>query len=239
MSTAEHTRHDGNSASLGLYQKLIGPAEAVGTGLLWLACCVPVLTAGSSTVALFRITHRRVVGAPVSPLRAFVKELRTAPLARCGATLVVLLAAVGIVVTGGLGVGLGRSSAGIAMVLVAGVGAVCLLGMLSTFLAIAGIFPDRGCWDVLRMAIAVAMSRVSTSLTMGMLIVAVVVAGALFPPVLLVALPVWATLTVRMERSALTRICRSASKWREESDGRDVGEYYRPPDLCPARAERS
>lgn len=236
MSTIERTGHDGGSASLRLYRKLAAPADAVVAGLLWLVCCVPVLTAGSATIALFRVTHRRVVGAPVSPFREFAEELRTAPVARCGATLVVLLTVLGIAVTGLFGASMQQRGLGIALVAIAGVGGTCLLGILSTFLALVGIFPGRGCWSAVRMAIAVAMTRMSTALTISVLLIAVVVAGALFPPFLMVAGSVWATLTVRIERQTLTRICRSAVKWSEGPRDGDVREYYRPPAARPAHA---
>jgi uncharacterized membrane protein YesL len=179
MSMTEQTRHDGGSSSLRLYEKLVGPAEILVTGALWIACCVPVLTAGSATIALFRLAHRRRLGTPVPPLKSFATELRTAPFARCGATLIVLLAMAGVVLTAGIGVSLPQRGWGTVLVLVACIGGACLLGVLSTFFAITAIFPDRRCWEVLRMAVAVAMTRVSTSLTTGVLVIAVVTAGSL------------------------------------------------------------
>lgn len=236
MSTTGRTGHDGRFASLRLYRKLAAPTDAVVAGLLWLICCVPVLTAGSATIALFRVTHRRILGAPVSPLREFGDELRTAPVERCGATLVVLLAVLGVAVTGLLGASMQQRGLGIALVVVACAGGTCLLGILSTFFAIVGIFPHRDCWNAVRMAIAVAMTRMSTALTTSVLLIAVAVAGALFPPFLMVAGSVWATLTVRIERQTLTRICRSAVEWSEEPRDGDVGGYYRPPAARPDHA---
>src|SRR5690625_5698594 len=79
-----------------LYARLEQLWECAGLTTLWVAACVPVITAGSSTLALLRVVAERREGIYRPVVRAFWDELVRAPLARAAATVATLLAAVGV-----------------------------------------------------------------------------------------------------------------------------------------------
>ncbi|WP_168211860.1 YesL family protein [Ruania zhangjianzhongii] len=177
--------------------------ECVGLNTLWVLGCLPVLTAGSSTVALFEVVGQRRRGEYRPIARAYWAGFRRAPLARAGITLVILLALLGAVQT--LTTGMALRDATLAVVFQA----AGLLGLLAVGGAVVTALPlraqpeGRSLLASLRIAGAAGLGRPMTTVAALMLTVAVVVGVVLVPPLLLVLGWVWATLVTSLSASVL------------------------------------
>lgn len=177
--------------------------ECVGLNTLWVLGCLPVLTAGSSTVALFEVVGQRRRGEYRPVARAYWTAFRPAPLARAGITMVLLLALLGAART--LTTGMALRDATLAVVLqTAG-----LLGLLAVGGAVVTTLPlraqpeGRSLLASLRIAGAAGLGRPMTTLAALMLTVAMVAAVILVPPLLLVLGWVWASLVTSLSASVL------------------------------------
>lgn len=188
---------------LRLYGVLERFWECVGLSVLWVLGCLPVLTAGSSTVALFEVVGERRRGEYRPIFAAYWTAFKRAPLARAGITVVVLLALLGAAQT--LATGMALRDATLALVLQAAglLGLVAVGGTVVTALPVRAEPVDRSLMATLRIAGAAGLGRPMTTLAALMLTVAVVVGVVLAPPLLLVVGWVWATLVTSLSTSVL------------------------------------
>lgn len=184
-----------------IYDHLEQVWECAGLSVLWAAGCVPVLTAGSSTVALLRVVAERREGSYRPILRAFWEEFVREPLVRAGVTIVSILAGLGV--AAGLVTGLGATddTTAIALQAAALLGGLLLLGLGATMMPlVAG--GRRTSRRTLKLAAEIAARRPQTALAGAALTVATAVGIAWAPPLVLVLGWVWARLLVDLARSA-------------------------------------
>lgn len=175
--------------------------ECAGLTALWLAGCVPILTAGSSTLALLRVVSERRdhVYRPVA--RAFWAEFVREPLPRAAITIIALLGGLGglaVLFTGLVSTDILRATALQAAALI---GAVMALGLSTTMMALVAR-GKRTSLRTLRLATAIAVCRPQTALAGAALTVATAVGIALAPPLVLVLGWIWARLLIDLSRSA-------------------------------------
>lgn len=179
--------------------------EAAGLSLLWAMGCLPVVTAGASTLALYQVVGQRRRGdlRPVAP--AFWAEFKRVPLARAAVTVVTALALAGAALT--LLVGITVADPVVATVLQAAglIGLAAVLGTLVTALPVQAARPGRFL-PTLRIAAVVALGRPLTTMAAVVLTVAVVVGTVLCPPLLLVLGWAWAALVTALVESSLRRL---------------------------------
>lgn len=183
--------------------------ECAGLSVLWLLGCLPIVTAGSSTVALFEVVAQRARGdyRPVS--LAFWDEFRRAPLARAGVTVLTLFALFGVAQT--LLFGLTVAAPLPAVVLQT----AALGGMAAVLGAVVTALPTRAeCGgtlrQTLRLAAVVGLGRPLTTLLAVLVTVALVVGTVLAPPVLLLLGWGWARLLTALSATARRRLVRTA-----------------------------
>ena len=214
---SESTSTDFVQPALRIYRVLERFWECVGLSLLWALGCLPLVTAGASTAALFAVVGQRIQGDYRPVFRSFWGEFRRAPLARAAVTVVVLLALFGA--TQILLAGMGMADPVRAMVIqaVALSGFAAVLGTLVTALPLrAGqiwsgrVSTDRGGSGLatLRLAVAVGLGRPLTTLAAALLTAAAMVAVILSPPLLLVLGWVWARLVTALHESAWRSLSR-------------------------------
>lgn len=198
--TEESTR-----GALRLHGVLERSWEGVGLSLLWLLGCLPVVTAGSSTLALFQVVAQRRRGDYQSVTRAFWREFKQAPLARAALTMITLLALLGVTQT--LVAGITRSDPVTATLLQAaallGVGAV--LGVVVTALPVHAEH-RKPFLPTLRLSVAVALGRPLTTLLAVLLTMGMGAATVLFPPLLMIIGWTWASLLSAVSRSTVKRL---------------------------------
>lgn len=200
---------------LRLYGVLERFWECVGLNALWVLGCLPVLTAGSSTLALLDVVGQRRRGEYRPVLRAYWQAFRRAPLARAGITLVVLFALLGAAQT--LTAGMAVLDPTVATVLqVAGLlGLLAVGGALVTALPLRAQPDERTLLASLRVAGAAGLGRPMTTAAALMLTVAMVAAVVLAPPLLLVLGWVWASLLTSLSASVFQRRQKPQSpRWR-------------------------
>lgn len=189
--------------TLRLYGVLERFWECVGLNTLWVLGCLPVLTAGSSTLALFEVVGQRRRGDYRPVAQAYWAAFRRAPLARAGITLVILLALLGAAQT--LTTGMALRDATLAVVFQA----AGLLGLLAVGGAVVTALPlraqpeGRSLLVSLRIAGAAGLGRPMTTVAALMLTVAMVAGLILAPPLLLVLGWVWASLVTSLSASVL------------------------------------
>lgn len=193
------------SKSLRLHGVLERLWEGIGLSVVWVLGCLPVVTAGSSTVALFRVVAQRGQGDFRPVAQAFWDEFKQAPLARAAVTVVTLLALLGVAQT--LLAGITRPDPVSATVLQAAalVGVGVVLGAVVTALPLhaehGGTFIQT-----LRLSVAVGLGRPLTMMLAVLLTIAVVTVTVLVPPLLLVAGWTWSSLLSALSRSAVKRL---------------------------------
>ena len=189
--------------TLRLYGVLERFWECVGLNALWVLGCLPVLTAGSSTLALFEVVGQRRCGEYRPIARAYWTAFRRAPLARAGITLVLLLALLGAAQT--LTTGMAQLDATLAVVLQAAglLGLLAVGGAVVTTLPVRAQPEGRSLLASLRIAGAAGLGRPMTTVAALTLTVAVVAAVILVPPLLLVLGWVWASLVTSLSASVL------------------------------------
>lgn len=191
--------------TLRLYGVLERFWECVGLNALWVLGCVPVLTAGSSTLALFEVVEQRRRGEYRPIAAAYWKAFKRAPLVRAGITVVILLALLGAAQT--LTAGMALLDSGMAIIFQAAglLGLAAVGGAVVTTLPLRAQSGDRSLLATLRLAGAAGLGRPMTTVAALTLTVAVVVGVVLAPPLLLVLGWVWATLVTSLSASVLQR----------------------------------
>lgn len=174
--------------------------EGVGLSVLWVIACLPVVTAGAATSALFAVVTDRRRGHTRPTGQAFWDEFRIAPLQRAAASVALVVVAAGVLLTFGAGARADTLS-GLALQGATVAGGGVLLGVLVVFLPLSAIsastLPAR-----IRLAAAIAMARPRTAFVGGALTLALVVATVLMPPVLLILGWAWARLLVDLTAAA-------------------------------------
>ena len=191
--------------ALRLHSVLERFSEGMGLSLLWMLGCLPVVTAGSSTLALYQVVAQRRRGDYQPVARAFWQEFKRAPLARAGLTMIILLALLGVAQT--LVAGITRSDPVTATLLQAAalIGAVVLLGVIVTAPAVRAEHNGSSA-QILRLSIAVALGRPLTTMLAVLVTVAMGAATVLVPPVLLILGWTWASLLSALSRSTVSRL---------------------------------
>lgn len=179
--------------------------EAVGISVLWLLGCLPVLTVGTSTMALFQVVNQRRAGDYRPVTQAFWQEFKRAPLMRAGVSAIVLLALFGVLQTVVAGLTLPDPTVSTLVQAAGLVGAVAVLGAITAALPLHAEF-GGSLTATLRLAVAVGLGRMWTTLIATFLTVAVVIAVWLAPPLVLIAGWVWARLLIALSRSAVHRL---------------------------------
>lgn len=179
--------------------------EGIGLSLLWVLGCLPVVTAGTSTLALFRVIAQRRRGDYQPVAQAFWCEFKHAPVARAALTVVTFLALLGVTQT--LVAGITRSDPVTATLLQAaafvGVGAV--LGVGVTALPLHAEYA-RPFALTLRLSVGVALGRPVTTLLAVLLTIGMVAVTVLAPPLLLIVGWTWASLLSALSRSTVNRL---------------------------------
>lgn len=191
--------------TLRLYGILERFWECVGLNSLWLLGCLPVLTAGNSTLALFEVIGQRRRGEYRPIPSAYWAAFKRAPLARAGITVLVVLSVLGAAQT--LLAGMVMPAAVPATVLQAAglLGLAAVGGAVVTTLPLRAQPVERTLLESLRLAGGAGLGRPMSTAAALMLTAAAVVGVVLAPPLALVAGWVWATLVTSLSASALSR----------------------------------
>lgn len=206
---AEAVRGSTSSQSLQGTMRLYGLLErfweCAGLSVLWLLGCLPIITAGSSTVALFEVVAQRAKGDFRPVPQAFWDGFRRAPLARAGVTAVVLLALFGMVQTLLFGLTVADPVTATALQAVALGGLAAVMGAVVTALPTWAACGGR-LRQTLRLAAAVGLGRPLTTLAAVLVTVALAVGTVLAPPVLLLLGWGWARLLTALSGTARRRL---------------------------------
>ena len=189
--------------TLRLYGVLERFWECVGLNALWVLGCVPVLTAGSSTLALFEVVEQRRRGEYRPIAAAYWKAFKRAPLVRAGITVVVLLALLGAAQTVMTGMALLDTTLAIVFQAAGLLGLLAVGGTVVTTLPLRAEPEGRSLLASMRIAGAAGLGRPMTTVAALMLTVAVVAAVILVPPLLLVLGWAWASLVTSLSTSVL------------------------------------
>ena len=179
--------------------------EVVGISVLWLLGCLPVITAATSTMALFRLVNQRRKGDYRPVTREFWHEFKRAPVARAGVSAVVLLAVFGVAQTFVAGMVLTDPTRSTVLQAAGLTGAVALIGAAAAALPLQAEF-GGSLLVTLRRTVAVAFGRPGTTVVAVFLTAAIIVAVVMVPPLLLIAGWVWASLLTALSRSAVNRL---------------------------------
>ncbi|MGO1972852.1 MAG: DUF624 domain-containing protein [Propionibacteriaceae bacterium] len=179
--------------------------EGVGLSLLWVVGCLPVVTAGTSTLALYHVVAQRRRGDIRPVTAAFWAEFRRAPLARAAVTVVTLLALAGAFLTLVLGITVADPVVATAFQAAGLIGLAVVLGAVVTALPMQAERPG-GLLGTLRLAAAVGLGRPLATTAAVLLTVAVGVGAVLFPPLLLVLGWGWAALVTALVESSVRRL---------------------------------
>lgn len=185
-----------------LYARLEQLWECAGLTTLWVAACVPVITAGSSTLALLRVVAERREGIYRPVVRAFWDELVRAPLARAAATVATLLAAVGVAATLLFGLTATDAATATAVQAAALIAGVALLATIVTMLPLIAR-GEPGTVSTLWLSVLLWLRRPHTALAGAALTVAVGAGIVLAPPLALAMGWVWARLLIGLSHSAI------------------------------------
>ena len=204
--------------TLRLYALLERFWECIGLNALWVLGCLPVLTAGSSTLALFEVVGQRRRGDYRPVARAYWQAFRSAPMLRAGMTAVVVLALVGAAQTLVTGMALRDATLAVTFQAAGLLGIVLVGGAVVTTVPLRAQHPDVSLLSTFRQAGAAGLGRPMTTLAALMLTVAVAVGVVLAPPLLLVLGWVWATLVTRLSAAALQRGRRQVASTTERSE---------------------
>lgn len=194
--------------SLRLYEALDRVWECVALNALWLVASLPVVTAGSATIALVRLTADRRKGIYQPAARAFWEEFKKEPVARSVATVLILMALLGAALT--LLFGLTAPDAIIATTMQAAglLGLAAVLGGLVTSVPLKAQ-RDAGLVQTLRMAAAIGLGRPFTTVAAVALTFAIVGITILMPPLILLVGWVWARLLLGLSEAAVQRLTAS------------------------------